>query len=194
MTPLDLVVTVGSILDDLNIDRVLGGSLASSLVGEPRSTLDIDIAASLNRDDVGRLVAACETSFYVSEQMTLDAIVHHSSFKLLHYESGMKMDIFVLGDDRLDRLQLARRESIEVETGIHIWVGSPTDQVLRKLSWFHDSGRISDRRWRDVVAVLVVQGEGVDHVDLQRTADDLGLGELAARAITEAQGSATSGS
>jgi hypothetical protein len=36
VTPLDLVVGIGSILDRLNIEWVLGGSLASSIVGKPR--------------------------------------------------------------------------------------------------------------------------------------------------------------
>ena len=42
--PLQLVNQVAGILDDLGIPYALGGSLASSLIGEPRSTVDVDIA------------------------------------------------------------------------------------------------------------------------------------------------------
>lgn len=40
----DLVAALGRVLDDLGLPWALGGSLASSLVGEPRSTVDIDVA------------------------------------------------------------------------------------------------------------------------------------------------------
>lgn len=47
--PLDLVRQVTQILDDLEIPYALGGSLASSLFGEPRSTVDVDLAIRLAR-------------------------------------------------------------------------------------------------------------------------------------------------
>lgn len=192
MTPLDLVVRIGAILDSLGIDWVLGGSLASSLVGEPRSTLDIDMAVLLDRRSVSPLVAAVEADYYVNEQMALDAVEHGSSFNLVHYETAIKVDIFVLTDDPLDQRQLSRREAVELETGATIWVGAPDDQVLRKLWWFRAGGQVSDRQWRDVLAILMVQAHRLDRVELQRTADDLGLGALAARAISEASGETTS--
>jgi hypothetical protein len=188
VTPLDLVVHVGSILDELGVRWVLGGSLASSLVGEPRSTLDIDLAVEIDRGDVSALVARVEADFYVSEPMALEAVVHGTSFNLLHFESGLKVDIFVLTDAPLDRRQISRREAVEIESGVRIWVGASDDQILRKLSWFRAGGQISDRQWRDVLAILIVQGDRIDHTELQRAADELGLGELAARAIAEAHG------
>jgi hypothetical protein len=45
MTPADPVsvaVIVAAILDEIRIAYVIGGSVASSLMGEPRSTLDLD--------------------------------------------------------------------------------------------------------------------------------------------------------
>ena len=45
--PLDLVSQVATILDGLGIPYALGGSMASSLIGEPRSTVDVNIAIKL---------------------------------------------------------------------------------------------------------------------------------------------------
>jgi hypothetical protein len=42
--PLDLVLRVAELFDGLGIDYVLGGSMASSFFGEPRATMDVDIA------------------------------------------------------------------------------------------------------------------------------------------------------
>ena len=48
--PLDLVSQVATILDGLEIPYALGGSMASSLIGEPRSTVDVDIAIKLGEE------------------------------------------------------------------------------------------------------------------------------------------------
>ncbi len=183
MTPLDLVVQIGAILDDVGLDWVLGGSLASSLVGEPRATLDIDVAVVLERRNVEALVAAVRADYYVSEPMVLEAVEHGSSFNLLHFGTGFKIDVFVLTDDALDRRQLAGRQTVTLDDGTTIWVGSPIDQVLRKLRWFQSGGEVSDRQWRDVMAILTVQAQRIDHAELLAAADQLGLGPLASRAI-----------
>ena len=189
MTPVELVVHVGAILDELGVRWVLGGSLASSLIGEPRSTLDIDVAIELERDGVAPMVAAVQTDFYVSEQMAFEAVEHSSSFNLVHYKSALKVDLFVLGDRLLDQRQLDRRQAVTFENGHVIWVGAPDDQVLRKLQWYRAGGEVSDRQWRDVVAILVVQAGRIDHVELQNAAASMGLADLAARAIAEADDS-----
>lgn len=185
MTPLDLVVQIGAILDDVGLDWVLGGSLASSLVGEPRATLDIDVAVLLERRNVEALVAAVRADYYVIEPMVLEAVEHGSSFNLLHFGTGFKIDVFVLTDDALDRRQLAGRQTVTLDDGTTIWVGSPIDQVLRKLRWFQSGGEVSDRQWRDVMAILTVQAQRIDHAELLAAADQLGLGPLATRAIAE---------
>ena len=74
MTPLDHVTAIGKVLDAIGIPWVLGGSLASSLIGEPRSTMDIDVAVALGAGDLDRLVAAVETEYYVSAEMARDAV------------------------------------------------------------------------------------------------------------------------
>lgn len=101
MSPLDHVVATGRLLDSVGVPWVLGGSLASSLVGEPRSTMDIDVAVRLGLDRVDELVRAVAEDYYVSVDMVRDAVVRHSSFKLIHFASGMKIDVFPLSDDPL---------------------------------------------------------------------------------------------
>ena len=112
MTPLDHVVAIGSVLDEVGIAWVLGGSLASSLVGEPRSTMDVDVAVALDAGQIQALVAAVESDYYVSIKMVRDAVRRHSSFNLIHFESGMKIDMFPLSDDPLDVRQLANRDRL----------------------------------------------------------------------------------
>lgn len=186
MTPIDHVIRIGDLLDRLSIDWVLGGSMASSIVGESRSTMDIDIALTLRGVDVERLVSTVRDEYYISADMVIDAVARRSSFNLIHYATGMKIDMFVLSDEPLDVRQMSRRRRIEITPEVFVWVGAADDQVLRKLRWFQMGGEVSDRQWRDVIAILRVQGDRIDHDDLLTVARGLGLGELATRAVSDA--------
>jgi hypothetical protein len=45
--PLAVAIAVTGVLDGLGVANTIGGSIASSFAGEPRSTIDIDIVASI---------------------------------------------------------------------------------------------------------------------------------------------------
>ena len=55
--PLEITLRVAAILDDLRIPYVLGGSMASSLLGEPRATADVDFAIRIDEEHIASLVA-----------------------------------------------------------------------------------------------------------------------------------------
>jgi hypothetical protein len=183
MTPLEHVVLVGRLLDSIEVPWVLGGSLASSLVGEPRSTVDVDIAVHLAGGDLEQLITLIEPDYYVSLDMARDAVDRGSSFNLLHHETGMKIDLFALGEDLLDRRQLERRMLVRLDSGDEIWVGSAEDQILRKLSWYRMGGEVSDRQWRDVLSIIRIQGSRLDRADVLDTAAQAGLEDLAEHAF-----------
>jgi hypothetical protein len=186
--PLDLVVEVAALLEELAVPYALGGSLASSLIGEPRSTMDIDIAVSLDPSIGEVLLRRVGAEFYVPVTSARAAIRAKSSFNLVDTEHSLKVDLFVLGDSLLDRRQLERRVEIDLAGGqVRIWVTSAEDQVLRKLDWYRRSGG-SERQWRDVVGILRVSSESIDHGDLHSTAEELGLGSLLGEAWRQARG------
>ena len=186
--PIDLALRIAALLDSLEIPYVLGGSLASSLVGEPRTTLDLDFAIRLRSEDVAPLLAALGTEYYVSSEAVQSAVARTASFNIVKLDSVEKVDLFVLGDGLLDRRQLARRQRLVVSESPRreLWVGSPEDQVLRKLDGYRAGGGVSDRQWRDVLGILAVQAARLDRADLESAAADLGLAELLARAFQEA--------
>ena len=181
--PLDLVRQVAGILDDLDIPYAVGGSMASSLFGEPRMTVDVDIAIRLASGREAGLLERTETEFYVPREAARIAMRTHASFNLLDIPSVLKVDLFVLGDGLLDRLQIDRRIRVTLpEPDFEIWVTSPEVQVL-KLGWFLKSD--SDRQWRDVVGILRTTGT-IDTDFLLEIAREVGLEDLLTDALDEA--------
>ena len=188
--PFALAMRVADILDDHGIPYALGGSLASSMFGEPRGTVDIDMAIRLEGHQLEDFVRSLEIEFYVPVAEAQRAVAAHTSFNLID-ESGLKVDLFVLGESLLDTLQLERRRRVIVRDNPpqHLWVTAPAEQILRKLEWYRDGGHVSERQWRDVVGLLRAQHASLDIAELTHTAASIGLTDLLAAALEAADAS-----
>ena len=133
-------------LDALGIIHTIGGSIASSIAGEPRSTIDIDIVAALGESDVPALLSLLSADFYVSEEALLRAARERSSTNLIHQATQLKIDIFVAGGTPLDEQQLRRRLAVEIAPGRTLHVHPPEDILLQKLRWYRKGGETSERQ------------------------------------------------
>jgi hypothetical protein len=181
------LVGLVSVLDDLGLAYAVGGSLASSMYGEPRATHDVDLLIDLPPAKLPALLGRLTGEFYVSEDAARRAIETHTSFNLVHLASGHKLDLFVAGSSPLDVLQLETSRLGPVMQGAPpVRVTAPAVIVLRKLSWYRSGGETSERQWRDVVGMLRVQGPALSLDDVRELADELGLSDLLDRAIQEA--------
>ncbi len=67
------------VLELLDIPYVVGGSLASSLHGIPRSTNDADLPVELGQETVRPLVEALGGRYYVDEERARDAVRRRAS-------------------------------------------------------------------------------------------------------------------
>lgn len=181
---LEVALDVGQKLDALGVTWLVGGSVASSILGEPRATADVDLVADLRGRHVSALFAALVETYYIDEDATKAAVQTRGAFNVIQLASMTKVDIYCSGDEPLARDELARRIFVDVE-GQRLPCASAEDIILQKLKWFVEGGGVSDRQWRDIRGVMKVQGAALDHVYLDHHAGNLGLIGLLQRALRE---------
>jgi hypothetical protein len=184
---LALTPVVGA-LEDLGVPYQVGGSVASSVHGVGRATMDVDLVADLDESHVDRFADALANDYYVDSEMIREALRDRSSFNLIHERTMFKVDIFVPKNRSYDREALARRTPDRLDESPdarEVFVATPEDVVLAKLEWFDRGGRTSERQWGDILGILRVQGDAIDFAYLRRWADELGLRALLDRAQGE---------
>ena len=187
-----LLVTlrIAEVLDDLEVRWFLGGSLASSIHGIPRATLDADIVADLRAPLVSAFLKALGKDWYMEEESVRNAIRNRSCFNLIHLGSAMKVDIFVPKLRRFEGGQFSRALRIPIAEGstIKIPVCSAEDIVLAKLEWYRAGGELSDRQWGDILSVLRVNAKNLDLEGMRERAIELAVSDLLASALTQVGG------
>ena len=183
-----LALKVAEIFDALAVNYLIGGSVASSILGEPRATLDVDIVADLQISHVQPLIALMTGEFYIDEMMITEAINRKSSFNVIHLDTMQKVDIFILSEQPLAQLEMQRRQQLVITQNPErsAWVASAEDIILQKLIWYRLGNQVSDRQWRDVLGVMKVQAEQLDFNYLRDWAERLNLSNLMEQALREA--------
>ena len=192
MTPeiLAAIEPLVAAFDALGVSYHVGGSVASSAYGVARSTLDVDIVADLSQKHVSSLVRTLEESYYVDAKLIQEAIRRERSFNLVHLETMLKVDVFISKDHPFDRECLKRRRQETIEEGptstAVLYMTSPEDIILRKLTWYRSGGEVSERQWNDVLGVLKVQSSALDVPYLRLWAERLEVADLLRRVFEEA--------
>jgi hypothetical protein len=73
-------------MERAQVPYFLGGSLASSLQGEPRSTNDIDFVVDLRAPQVQPLIDALGADFDADEEALREAVARRGSWNIYHPE------------------------------------------------------------------------------------------------------------
>jgi len=182
------------ILEWLDIEYMIGGSVASSHYGEPRSTVDIDIAVVLPLEKIDVFVRAFERlGYYIFREAVLDAVLTASSFNIIDAQSGYKADIFVVAPTALERSALARRRRsvYDAASGAEAYFYSPEDVILYKLKYYLQ-GRM-DKHLRDIAAMLINLGDELDFDYISSWAARIGAADIWRELLAEYRARQTKG-
>jgi hypothetical protein len=165
----------------------VGGSVASSLHGDPRSTNDIDFVLSLPVGSVAAFRQALGPAFELDEEMLETALAKSTTANGFYLPVLTKIDLFGLGRSPYDVMEFSRRRAVVVRaSGETLIIKSPDDSVLRKLLCYRQGGGVSDRQWRDVVSIRRVSEADLDEAYLSEWARRLQCEDLLARAKSDA--------
>lgn len=185
---ISIALRVADALENVGATYFVGGSLASSLDGEPRSTNDIDFVIDLPVGRVADFAAALGSDFEIDQGMLREALLRGGCANAFYLPWVLKVDFFGNAHGDFDESEFSRRRAVEVRPGSMLYVKSPEDTILRKLLWFREGGEVSERQWRDVQGVLRAHPAALDDAYLGTWARRLGIEHLLARALAEARG------
>lgn len=177
MEPEELLALVVQAFEAVGVPYMLTGSLASIYYGEPRLTNDIDLVADLRPEHLPTLAERFpQDDFLFDEVSAAEAVRMHRPFNILHPGSGLKIDVMVCRGRDFSRLELQRRERVELLPGLTASIARPEDVILVKLEFYAEGA--SDKHLRDIAGILAVSGEQLDQAYLAEWAQRLGLAEI----------------
>lgn len=126
------------VLDELNIEYMLSGSIAMSLYVIPRATRDFDLIVNIQETDIDAFVSHFRDGYYCDKEAVLDAVKRKSIFNIIDHASGFKADFVILKNLPFRLEEFSRKVQMEFY-GRMIWVVSPEDLILSKIIWSQDT-------------------------------------------------------
>lgn len=158
---------------------MISGSVASIEYGEPRATLDIDIAISLPAAEAERLADLYPApEFYCPP---LDVLMielkrpARGHFNVIHPGSGLKADFYPSKAHPLLPWALAHRRRISMADR-QVWMAPPEYVILWKLEFYRE-GR-DEKHLRDIRGMLSVSAAEIDLTVIKEAISLLGLEDV----------------
>jgi hypothetical protein len=177
LTPLDPdLVRFAEHLEAHDIPCMVVGSVASTVWGEPRSTLDIDLVVAAKPEDAERIAAIFHEPRYYAPPVAVMrreiARGGRGTFNLIDTATGLKADIYPGADDPVNVWGMARR--VPVETGVGIIFIAPVSCVIAgKLRYYAMSRQ--DKHLRDIRGMLRLTASQLDRGFVDEVAQQHGV-------------------
>lgn len=168
MPEADLLELFTARLERVGLTYLVTGSVAATLYGEPRATHDIDLVVELGETGPAALQRAFPPEeFYLPPP----EVVHlerereeRGHFNIIHDASGLKADVYLVGNDELHAWALRNKRSYSVGE-LEVSVAPPEYVILRKLEFYQEGG--SQKHLRDIRSMLRISRELIDLATLE---------------------------
>ncbi len=173
----DLIEVFIRPLETVGIDSyMISGSVAAVEYGEPRVTLDVDVAVLLGARQLGLLAEAYgEEEYYLPPEEVIALEVARQSrghFNVIHLKTGLKADFYPSKNHPLFGWAMRNRRR-RGEAGQEVWMAPPEYVILWKLEFFREGG--GEKHLRDIERMLAVSSEEIDARLIAETALKMGL-------------------
>lgn len=130
----DALTDVVTRLERAGVDYMLTGSAAGCLYGVMRTPADLDFVVNLKDEQIGQLVEALSTDYYVESAAVADAVEKGCTFSAIALFRSLKADFILLRDEPFDLAAFSRRRLVARETG-PVWAIAPAHLVVSTLRW-----------------------------------------------------------
>lgn len=183
-TEVEFLVDVLHKLNQLGVDYMLTGSMASNFWGIPRTTHDLDFVILLKPDQVDPFVAAFQQGFFVQAPSVRSVFRPPYQFNILDEQSALKADFWQLRDSEFEQEMFHHRLPVEL-FGTPAWIATAEDVLLHKLYWNRLTP--SERQLYDAAGVFAVQADSLaleylktwaEKLQVTQQLDDLVSGKL----------------
>lgn len=179
MSPDELLGEVARRLEAAGIPYMVTGSFASSMLGIPRSTRDLDVVISIEASQLQDLIAAFPSEeWYFDPVVVREAFARRSMCNAIHLDSGWKLDLVFCKDRPWSREEFSRRTPLVVR-GVPVMFLRAEDSILSKLEWVRQGGSL--RQLEDAGMVVDVQGAALDWGYMETWAREIGVSDLLAK-------------
>ena len=181
----DFITLFVAPLEQAGIRYMIAGSVASSIYGEPRNTLDIDMVVLPDPNQINRFPELFpEADYYLPPAEVIGIESRREAnghFKIIHHNTGLKADIYLSRNH--PALPWALEHTRRVPTpACEISLAPPEYVIIHKLGFYRESGH--QRHLRDIAGMI--EQQELDQTFLQHhlTALNLTTQYQAAKALT----------
>lgn len=176
--------------DGLGVRHYIGGSVASTMHGAIRSTMDVDVICDLRADQVEAFLVAFGADVYVSQAAVRQAVEKRSCFNVIHLPTAYKVDVFVSRGRPFDVAAMERAIPLPLAAGREttVPVATPEDSIVAKLEWFRLGDETSERQWQDVSRLVALHGDVLDLAYMRRMAESVAVADLLDRLLRSTGG------
>lgn len=175
MRPPDLLRLFVRPLHEAGWRYLITGSVGSTLYGEARLTMDVDLAVAVSEEQVENLHQIFpENDFYVppAEVLRSENIRPRGHWNVIHARSGLKADFYPAQQDPWFLWAWDRRQESPLGAG-KIYYAPPEYVLAWKVRWYSEGH--GEKHVRDVLRICEVSGRRIDEPLLKMALEPLGL-------------------
>jgi hypothetical protein len=151
----DLIAIFVAPLEVAGVPYLVSGSVATAIYGEPRNTLDIDLAVFPTPSQIATFpLLYPEMDFYLPPVDIILLECRRTSrghFNIIHHATGLKADIYPSQNHPYLQWAMAHRQRVATPAA-EISLAPPEYVILHKLEFYREGGH--QKHLRDIAGVI----------------------------------------